>query len=154
MAWWTRTGGIIYFIFHPFDQILNGWIFFGKIIMTWICETCGREFKNTNQWHSCEQSTIEQHLDSKPEFIVEIFHKLLDVVSELGDIELLPLKTTIQVQNKVHLEFQVKEKKKFPCITKSIKISKYRVFHHAELREINEIDVNLITAIKEAYDLQ
>ena len=133
--------------------------------MAWICETCGREFKNTNQWHSCEQSTIEQHINGKPEFIVEMFHKLLDVVSEFGDIELLPLKTTIQVQrastflsiylkkNKVHLEFQAKEEKKLPCITKMVRISKNRVFHLADLKEISEIDAELILSLREAYNL-
>ncbi len=133
--------------------------------MTWICETCGRKFKNTNQWHSCEQSTIEQHINGKPEFLVEIFHKLLDVVSEFGDIELLPLKTTIQVQrkstflsiylkkNKVHLEFQTKDEKKLSCITKSIRISKNRVFHHLDIRDISEINGDLIIIFREAYNL-
>ncbi len=133
--------------------------------MTWICETCGRKFKNTNQWHSCEQSTIEQHINGKPEFLVEIFHKLLDVVSEFGDIELLPLKTTIQVKrkstflsiylkkNKVHLEFQTKDEKKLSCITKSIRISKNRVFHHLDIRDISEINGDLIIIFREAYNL-
>lgn len=133
--------------------------------MAWICETCGRKFKNTNQWHSCEQSTIEQNINGRPEFIVEIFHKLLDVVSEFGDIELLPLKTTIQVQkkstflsiyikkNKVHLEFQTKDEKKLSCITKSIRISKNRVFHHLDIRDIREINGDLIIILKEAYNL-
>ena len=133
--------------------------------MTWICETCGREFRITNQWHSCEQSTIEQHINGKPKFIVEMFHRLLDVVSDFGDLELLPLKTTIQVQmtstflsiylkkNKVHLEFQTKEEKKLPCITKTVKISKNRVFNLAHLKNINEIDTKLINTLKEAYSL-
>ena len=133
--------------------------------MTWICETCGRKFKNTNQWHSCEQSTIEQHINGKPEFVVEMFHKLLDVVSEFGYIELLPLKTVIQVQrsstflsiylkkNKIHLEFQAMKEKKLPCITKLIRISKNRVFHLADLKEINEINTDLTKALKEAYNL-
>ncbi len=133
--------------------------------MAWICETCGRKFKNTNQWHSCEQSTIEQHINGKPEFLVEIFHKLLDVVSEFGDIELLPLKTTIQVKrkstflsiylkkNKVHLEFQTKDEKKLSCITKSIRISKNRVFHHLDIRDISEINGDLIIIFREAYNL-
>lgn len=144
---------------------MDGFIIFGKSIMAWICETCGREFKNTNQWHSCEQSTIEQHINGKPEFIVEIFHKLLDVASEFGAIELLPLKTTIQVQrtstflsiylkkNKVHLGFQAKEEKKLPCITKMVRISKNRVFHLADLKEISEIDAELTLSLREAYNL-
>ncbi len=133
--------------------------------MPWICEICGREFKNANQFHSCEQSTIEQHLEGKPDFIVEIFHKLLDILSELGELELLPLKTVIQAQksstflsiylkrNKVHLEFQAAEEKKHSSITKSIKISKNRYFHFADFKNVNEIDDKVVSIIKEAYNL-
>lgn len=133
--------------------------------MSWICENCGREFRNTNQWHSCEQSTIEQHLEGKPEYILDIFHKLLDIMSDIGNFELLPLKTVIQAQrsstflsiylkkNKVHLEFQAKEEKKFSFITKSIKISKSRFFHYADVKSVDEIDDNMINIIREAYDL-
>ena len=133
--------------------------------MTWTCETYGREFKNTNQWHSCKQLTIEQHINGKPVFIVEMFHKLLDVVSEFDDIELLPLKTVIQVQrsstflsiylkkNKIHLEFQAMKEKKIPCITKMIRISKNRAFHLADLKEISEINTDLTKTLKEAYNL-
>ncbi|MEN8192679.1 MAG: DUF5655 domain-containing protein [Bacteroidota bacterium] len=133
--------------------------------MAWICETCGREFRNTNQWHSCEQSTIEQHLDNKPEFIIEIFHRLLDIILEFGEFELLPLKTVIQVQrsstflsiylkkNKVHLQFQASEKKNMPYITKSIKISRNKYFHFADLRELSEINEDLGKTLNEAYNL-
>lgn len=133
--------------------------------MLWTCETCGREFRNRNQWHSCEQSTIEQHISGKPDHIVVIFHKILESVSEFGDIEILPLKTAIQVQrlstflsiylkkNKVHLEFQAKEEKKLSCITKSIRISKNRFFHHADINSVKEINEKLVGTLKQAYTL-
>ena len=133
--------------------------------MSWTCESCGREFKNRNQWHSCEQATIEQHIIDKPDFIVEILHKLLDIVSGFGEIELLPLKTVIQVQrsstflsiylkkNKVHLEFQTEKEKNLPFITKTIRVSKNRVFHHAEIKDVSEINEELFIILREAYYL-
>lgn len=133
--------------------------------MSWICEICGREFKNKNQFHSCEQSTIEQHLEGKPDLIVEIFHKLLDIISDLGEFELLPLKTVIQAQksstflsiylkrNKVHLEFQASGEKKHSSITKRIKISNNRYFHFADFKNQKEIDDEVVSIIKEAYNL-
>jgi hypothetical protein len=51
--------------------------------MSWICPNCEREFRGKNQFHSCEISTIEQHISDKQEFIVEIFHTLLDLVTSL-----------------------------------------------------------------------
>lgn len=133
--------------------------------MSWICKTCGREFKNTNQFHSCEQSTIEQHLYNKPEFIVEIFHTLLNILSEIGKYQLLPLKTVIQAQrsstflsiylkrNKVHLEFQSAEEYKSALIKKTNRISKTRLFHYAEIKSVNEMDNIVVSMITEAYNL-
>jgi len=84
---------------------------------SWVCPNCGREFRATNQFHSYEQSTIEQHILNKSEFIVEIFYTILNLVTSFGVVELLSLKTSIQVraksaflaiylmQSKVHLEF-------------------------------------------------
>ena len=105
--------------------------------MSWICPNCEREFRGKNQFHSCELSTIENHIDGKPEFIVEIFHTLLDLVTSFGEVELLPLKTAIQVKNKstflsiylkknkVHLEFQLGLESKLEQITN---ISSFRFF--------------------------
>jgi len=132
--------------------------------MSWVCPNCGREFRATNQFHSCEQSTIELHIGGKPEFIVEIFHTILNLVTSFGEVELLPLKTSIQVraksaflaiylkQNKVHLEFQLGHESNIKQITKTIRISKRRVFHHADLFSVDDIDNKLVSELKEAYN--
>ncbi len=124
--------------------------------MSWICPNCEREFRGKNQFHSCEQSTIEQHIVDKPEFIVEIFHALLDLVTSFGDVELLPLKTAIQVKsnstflsiylkkNKAHLEFQLGSESKLKQITRAVRISKHRVFHHADIYSIKKLIVILL----------
>lgn len=130
--------------------------------MSWICPNCEREFRTTNQFHSCEQSTIEQHIEGKPEFIVEIFHTILNLVTSFGEVELLPLKTSIQVRtkstflaiylkrNKVHLEFQLGHESKIKQIAKTIRISKRRVFHHADIFLVDDIDNKLASELKEA----
>ncbi|MCK5456839.1 MAG: hypothetical protein KAI45_06895, partial [Melioribacteraceae bacterium] len=132
--------------------------------MSWICPNCEREFRGKNQFHSCEQSTIEQHIADKPEFIVEIFHALLDLVTDFENVELLPLKTAIQVKsnstflsiylkkNKVHLEFQLGYESKQKQITKSVRISKHRVFHHAEIYSIEEIDSEFTVLLRDAFN--
>lgn len=132
--------------------------------MSWICPNCEREFRGKNQFHSCEQSTIDQHIADKPEFIVEIFHTLLDLVAEFGDVELLPLKTAIQVKsnstflsiylkkNKVHLEFQLGYESKLKPITKAVRISKHRVFHHADIFSIKEFDSEFTILLRDAFN--
>ena len=131
--------------------------------MSWICPNCEREFRGKNQFHSCELTTIEYHTTDKPEFIVKIFHSLLDIVTNFGDIELLPLKTAIQVKSKstflsiylkkkkVHLEFQLGYKSKLKQITKSVRISKYRIFHYADIYSLSEIDNEFTVLIKDAF---
>ena len=132
--------------------------------MSWICPNCEREFRGKNQFHSCEQSTIEMHTEGKPEFIVEIFHTLLDLVTNFGDVELLPLKTVIQVRgkstflsiylkkNKVHLEFQLESESKLKQITKVIRISRLRVFHHADIFSKEEIDNEFSILLHDAFN--
>lgn len=131
--------------------------------MSWVCPNCEREFRGKNQFHSCELSTIENHIADKPEFIIEIFHALLDIVTSFGEVELLPLKTAIQFKspstflsiylkkNKVHLEFQLGFESKLKPITKIVRISKHRVFHHAEIYSISEIDSDFTILMKDAF---
>jgi len=132
--------------------------------MSWVCPNCEREFRGRNQFHSCELSTIENHIADKPEFIIEIFHTLLDLVTSFGDVELLPLKTAIQIKsqstflsiylkkNNVHLEFQLGFESKQKLITKAIRISKHRVFHHAEIFSISEMDSDFTILMKDAFN--
>lgn len=131
--------------------------------MSWICPNCEREFRGKNQFHSCELSTIEQHIIDKPQFVIEIFHKLLDIMMGFGDVEFLPLKTAIQVRSKstflsiylkkkkVHLEFQLDSESNLQQIKKTVRISKNRVFHHADIYSANEIDENFISILHNAY---
>jgi len=86
------------------------------------------------------------------------------LVSDFGDIELLPLKTAIQVKskstflsiylkkNKVHLEFQLGYESKLKQITKVVRISKHRVFHHADIYSLEEIDSELTILLKDAFN--
>lgn len=132
--------------------------------MSWICPNCEREFRGKNQFHSCEITTIEHHIAGKPEFIIKIFHALLDLVTDFGDVELLPLKTAIQVKSestflsiylkkkKVHLEFQLGFESKLKQITKAVRISKHRIFHHADIYSIAEINADFTILLKDAFN--
>ena len=47
----------------------------------WICEKCGREFKNTNQDHYCGKiETIDQYITEQPEGMRPILHKIHEVI--------------------------------------------------------------------------
>ena len=133
--------------------------------MVWICNKCGREFRNKNQWHSCYTVGIEDHLAKRPDEIREIFHALLDRCAEFGEIEVIPVKSSIQFRSgavflslkikkdKVELEFQLPEEWNDPRILKSVKVSGKRVFYAAVIKEISDVDEVLLGRIKESYGL-
>ncbi len=77
---------------------------------------------------------------------------------------MLPLKTAIQVKSKstflsiylkkkkVHLEFQLGFESKLKPITKTVRISKHRVFHHADIYSIEEMNIEFLEVLQIAYE--
>ena len=133
--------------------------------MSWICPTCNKEFRNKNQWHSCARLSIEDHLKNKSDNIKETVIKLIEEIQKLGRIEFNPVKSTIQVRagatflsikpkkDLIELELQLTyEVSEFP-IVKSVRISSNRVWHLIYIDNLEDIDPQLLTWIKESYDL-
>jgi hypothetical protein len=61
----------------------------------WTCPRCSRQFANRNQVHSCGKFTLEQHLDSKPPEVVELYDRIFDLVERCGKVVIAPTKTRI-----------------------------------------------------------
>jgi hypothetical protein len=133
--------------------------------MSWTCPDCGKEFRHTNQWHSCETRSVEDHLRGRTPDVRRIVQKLLDAVRGFGDVTLNPVKTSIQLKagatflsirakkDHVEIEFQsTSEKSAFP-VYKSVRISKNRVWHAAVIEEEADVDAGLLGRIRESYNL-
>lgn len=132
--------------------------------MSYRCPTCNRYFRNKNQWHSCVEIDIEEHLKNKPEQIVDTVNYLLEEVKRFGDMEINPIKTSIQFRagatflsmrvkrDRCELEFQLPfEVINEFLIVKSVRISKKRVWYVVYIDCIEDIDNELLEWLKESY---
>ncbi len=61
----------------------------------WKCPDCGRRFANRNQWHSCTEMALEQHLASKSDLAVELYRGFEAAVRKCGDFRIHPQETRI-----------------------------------------------------------
>ncbi len=68
----------------------------GSETKMWVCPNCGRSFKHPHQWHSCETSSIDNHLVDKTAKAAALFHAFHDVVLACGPpFEAVATKTMI-----------------------------------------------------------
>ena len=131
----------------------------------WICPHCKKSFKNVNQWHSCSVRKVEDHLINKPPHILEAYHKLESIVTGFGEVQISPVKTSIQYRiganfasvritgKYLEIEFQLDhEELEFP-IHKTIKISSNSVFHAVMVEDPEEINKQLVDWLQQSYRL-
>jgi len=132
--------------------------------MTWTCPTCSRDFRRPNQWHSCESLDVAVHLRGKPPHVRETVEKLIEELREEGVI-ISPVKTAIQFRagatflsvkpkaDHVDIEFQLgREVREFP-VYRSLRVSKNRVVHMAVIEDPGDVDENLLSLLRESYEM-
>jgi hypothetical protein len=131
----------------------------------WACPACGREFANANQSHACARHTLAEHLQSKPEAIIALYHHLETVVQSLGPVLVVPEKTRIAFQ--VRMSFAAVMLKRHwidghvvlarrvesPRFRRVVTISPRNHVHTFRLSAPEEIDAELIAWIAEAYQV-
>ena len=133
--------------------------------MTWRCPNCSREFRNTNQWHSCEQRELSDHLAGKSETVLSIFGPLHDTAIALEGVRVSPSKTSVQYRveanflslrlksRHVEMEFQLPDEDPDFPVTICKRVSSNRVWHQALLEDANDIDGRVLGWIRASYEL-
>src|ERR1700756_5149731 len=61
----------------------------------WTCPSCGYQFYNKKQSHSCGQYTVADFLSGKTEHSIELFHHFINVYKTIGPFDLHPVKTRV-----------------------------------------------------------
>jgi hypothetical protein len=56
----------------------------------WTCPVCSQQFVKTNQSHSCNEKTLQDFLDGKSAYTVELFNYFIDQYKTIGDISVHP----------------------------------------------------------------
>lgn len=133
--------------------------------MSWACPICGKQFRNTNQYHSCYVTDLDKHFKNKPEKVKYLFEKIWQPLESLEGISLNPVKSSIEIKagatflsvtpKKGHLEiqFQLSETyEEFP-VYRSVKISGKRFLHFAIIEEPEDITDKLTEVFKKSYEL-
>lgn len=71
----------------------------------WICPQCKREFKATNQVHSCRDRELSDALNGKTAHTVSLFDHLVDECLQIGAVKVYPTKSMIALGTKVNFAY-------------------------------------------------
>ena len=132
----------------------------------WTCPRCGREFRNTNQLHTCRLIDKEQLFAKRPPQLKRIYKKIISIVKPLGDFReetVLPdviffktISTFLGVKVKrdhLEVEFFLDHLDNAPVVSKYLQTSAHRFVHVVPVDSVDEIDEQLIKWIKHSYQL-
>ena len=61
----------------------------------WTCPNCKQKFLHTNQYHSCNERTVEDFLNGKSEKTIDLFHFFIQEYQKIGEFVLHPAKSRI-----------------------------------------------------------
>lgn len=106
------------------------------------------------------------HLKDKEQIVTEIYQKLIAELHKFGQIKVEPKKTSIHLGNRfgfagiytrkdyINLEVHLNHKLTNKRVSKVEQASANRFHHTFKLTKTKEIDAELLTWLKEAYELK
>ncbi|HUQ87093.1 MAG TPA: DUF5655 domain-containing protein [Vicinamibacterales bacterium] len=129
----------------------------------WRCPTCGRQFANANQSHSCRPPVpIASHFEGRPPWMRTAFDtianklgKSIRVDGVAKGIHLAARSTFAGItttKTKMRVEFLLDRLVKSPRIFKVERLGPTRIAHHVELTEHGGVDAELIDWLKASRD--
>ena len=129
----------------------------------WRCATCGREFANRNQSHACATHDLDHHFRGKPPEIRALFDRIVQTISAVGPVRVLPEKTRIAFQ--VRMSFaQVTPRRHWidghVVLARRLDHPRFRLvqtfsprnhLHAFRIRSESEVDAEFAEWVREAY---
>lgn len=132
--------------------------------MPWTCPNCQRVFKSNNQGHSCVTKSLNEHFTRKEPQVYTTYLKLESYLKSFEAIQISPVINAILFSSKstflaikpkkswLDLEFILDyEANEFP-IHKIVSVSKTRFAHFVRIQNETDIDDQLTSWIKKAYE--
>ncbi len=131
----------------------------------WTCPNCNRQFSNTNQDHSCIVVDLKLHLINKQQNVIDTFNKLKNKVLLFDDVRINSVKNVILFRSKstflaikpkkafIDIEFVMDKKVEGFPIYKTVQASKYKWAHFMRLESTEEVDDQLLSWIRKAYNV-
>ncbi len=128
----------------------------------WTCPRCERQFKTTNQSHSCVQTTIDDLFAKRPDHLLLAFDTLLTQLMDWEPISVGPSKNTVVFTNRkafliirpmqkvLDIKFYYDEALSSERIHK---ITEYngKYAHHIRIQDEIEIDEEILGLIRQGY---
>lgn len=71
----------------------------------WTCPYCKQQFLNQNQYHSCNERSVEDFLKGKSEKTIGMFHYFIDEYMKIGEFVLHPAKSRIAFAGKTRFGY-------------------------------------------------
>jgi len=81
------------------------------------CPTCGQQFVNNNQLHSCLDKTLADFLNGKSSHAVSLFWHFVKCYQELGKVTIHPTKSMIAVAAKTRIAYVTRLGRDFIDVT-------------------------------------
>ena len=131
----------------------------------WTCPKCGRRFANRNQSHSCGHYSVKKHLKGKSPQVIALYEQFVKLVEQCGPIVIAPTKTRIGFQVRMifaavslregGLDCHVVLSRLIenPRFTRIESISTRNHVHHFRIESLEELDDEVATWLKEAYQV-
>ena len=132
----------------------------------WSCPKCHRNFRNSNQYHTCRLVNKESFFERRPPHFKSLYEAIKNQVKELGefreeavlpDVIFFKTKSTflaIKVKKAwLDIEFFLDHLEEEPPVKKFLQTSKRRFAHLVSIDEEEDIDKQLIDWIKASYTL-
>jgi Domain of unknown function (DUF5655) len=130
----------------------------------WACPECGRRFANRNQSHACAPlGRLDRHFERASPAVRATFDRVLEAVSRLGPVEVLPEKTRIALhvrmsfaafmprRNWLNGHLVLARQVDSPRFLAVQVFSPRNVVHSFRLISPTEVDRQFVTWLAEAY---
>ena len=132
----------------------------------WTCPKCGRQFVTTNMPHSCGDHSVAAFLRSKPSRAITLYEQFSTLVQKCGPTKIAPAKTRVGFQvrmifaavNKLSdrgLDAHVVLTRRLesPRFKKIEMMSPKCYVHHFRIESVNELDNEVESWLREAYQV-
>jgi len=71
----------------------------------WTCPDCRQKFLHTNQFHSCNERTVDSFFIGKSDHVFELFQYFIKEYKKMGDFVLHPAKSRIAFAAKIRFGY-------------------------------------------------
>jgi len=138
------------------------------MIKLWKCPKCGRKFEKENQMHSCTIYPVEKHFKGK-EGMKPLYNKLKEKIKKnIGSfwVESLPccihfvtapaytFAAVYALRDRIRIHFGLDYKLDDSRIDKFSQYSTNRYMYSIDIKNEKEIDAELVSWLKQAYNLK